>query len=480
MQDESQNPTPGTPQPDPTAYQPPPPEATSYPQAPAAPGYPQQPTPDPAQQQWAQQQAYAPQPAQPAYPPPGQPGAPAAPGYGQPAGYPPPGAPDPNQAGYAQPGYGQPGYGQPGQAQPGYYQQPGTPPPGAPQAGGYYQQPGAPPPGGYYQQQPGQGPNLGYAASEDWEKFRQEFTKIDFDKVIPLGAWVKDKPWNLVWVRWFLAYALFPFLLLKGSSVVPLETAAWGFGIYFALTWMIVLTLCIKPEKMDLPVLAGVSAFTALIGIPIVLFAQRLPIISSLYQASDNGNVVVRLFGFIFGVGVMEETCKALPILLLLYAFKKTEYRPLTFAYLAAVSGFAFGVKEAVGYSVHNYANIVAENGPAALGIYVTVQLLRLISLPLLHGCWSGIAGYFIGLASRHKTAPRALIITGLGIAMVLHGFYDTFADGWFGVVLAALTILVFISYIRSGDVISKEILAQELGTTPESAGAVPTAAAAG
>lgn len=356
-------------------------------------------------------------------------------------GYPPP-------ADYAQPRgqYGQPGaYGQPG----GYYQTPPT---------GY----AAPPAGG------------GYAGSEEWDRFREEFTKIDFDKVIPLGAWIKDQPWNLVWVRWFLFYATFPFILLAGSSRLGLDTVAWGFGLYFALTWIIVLTLCIKPERLEFPLLVGTGVFTAVAGIFLVLFVQKLPIISYLYALTDSNNVIARLLGFTLGVGVIEETCKALP--LLLFVYKEKDYRPLTFAYVGALSGFAFGVKEAVGYS-EQYARALAQGGVEVLPIFITVQLLRLISLPLLHGCWSGIVGYFVGLANRHQTAPRALIVTGLGISVVLHGAYDTFVDGWTGVVMAGLSVLIFLSYIRSGDIISREILAHEVGTNPESAGAVPTAA---
>lgn len=469
MQDGTQNPNPD---PQPQAPQPAPADVAAPPPAdpaPAAPPVEAQPAAAPAPQ--APYAAAAPAPeAQTAYPPPGQayPQAPyppqdasaAAPGYAPPQAQQwqaPPGY-NPAAGQYAQPGYAPPGGYAPQYGQPGGY---------AGQPAGYYQPPAA----GYAQPAP---PGGGYARSEEWEKFRDEFTKIDFDKVIPLGAWIKDKPWNLVWVRWFILYAVFPFILLTGSTTLGLETAAWGFGIYFAMTWIIVLTLCIKPERLELPLLAGTGIFTAVVGIFLVLFAQKLPIISYLYSLSDSPNIVARLLGFVFGVGVIEETCKALPLLIFLY--RKKDYRPLTFAYVGAVSGFAFGVKEAVGYS-HMYAAGLANDGIQALGLYITVQLLRLISLPLLHGCWSGIVGYFVGLANRHQTAPRALIVTGLAVSIVLHGLYDTFSNGWTGVVLAALTVLIFLSYIRSGDVISKEILAQEVGTTPESAGAVPTAA---
>ncbi len=80
------------------------------------------------------------------------------------------------------------------------------------------------------------------------------------------------------------------------------------------------------------------------------------------------------------------------------------------------------------------------------------------ISLPLLHACFSSIVGYFIGLASLYRAARNALMIIGLFVAMTLHGTYNTFSNGWLGVVFAALTLLVFVFYTRTADMIQNEM----------------------
>lgn len=44
----------------------------------------------------------------------------------------------------------------------------------------------------------------------------------------------------------------------------------------------------------------------------------------------------------------------------------------------------------------------------------------------------------------------------------MLHGTYNTLSGGWLGIVVAALSILVFIFYVRTDDVISREITADQ------------------
>jgi RsiW-degrading membrane proteinase PrsW (M82 family) len=305
--------------------------------------------------------------------------------------------------------------------------------------------------------------------AEDLGRLKAELRAVRLKEVIPLAVWWKDQPWNLLWVRWFLAYALFPFVLLHTIDQFGFGGVTLSFGVYFALTWLIVLTLCMRPERIDAGLLLGVSAFTAIIGVAVVLVAQQLPLIKALYDSAlsdplQSPWLVSRWFGFVFGVGLIEEATKALPVYLFVYR-KARPYRPLNYAYVGIVSGLAFGVIEGVAYS-YRYAEGLRRGGPDLIGVYIVVQLLRLISLPLLHACWSAVVGYFIGLASIHRQAPRVLMGIGLLLAAVLHGTYDTF-DGWFGVLVSGLTILVFISYVRSGDQISQEITKEVEGAEP-------------
>ena len=230
--------------------------------------------------------------------------------------------------------------------------------------------------------------------ADDLGRLKAEFRAVRLKNVIPLAVWWKDQPWNLLWVRWFLAYALFPFVLLRTIDQFGFGGVTLSFGVYFALTWLIVLTLCMRPERIDAGLLLGVSAFTAIIGVAVVWVAEQLPLIKTLYDHAlsdplQSPWLVTRWFGFVFGVGLIEEATKALPIYLFVYR-KARPYRPLNYAYVGIVSGLAFGVIEGVLYS-YQYAEGLRQGGPDLIGVYIVVQLLRLISLPLLHACWSAV-----------------------------------------------------------------------------------------
>lgn len=98
----------------------------------------------------------------------------------------------------------------------------------------------------------------------------------------------------------------------------------------------------------------------------------------------EAAGLLTRWVGSVFGVGRVEETIKGLPIYLCFYR-QRYPCHPLTYAYLGVVCGLAPGVIEGVEYSYLNAT--LLRGGPDLVGPFVVVQLLRLISLPLLHAC---------------------------------------------------------------------------------------------
>jgi RsiW-degrading membrane proteinase PrsW (M82 family) len=81
------------------------------------------------------------------------------------------------------------------------------------------------------------------------------------------------------------------------------------------------------------------------------------------------------------------------------------------------------------------------------------VQLTRLITLPLLHAVFSGVAAQFIALGVEAPALRRALILAGIAIAALIHGLYNTFSGTLAGFVLAIGAVLLFIAYVRSVEV---------------------------
>ncbi|MBI3921312.1 MAG: PrsW family intramembrane metalloprotease [Armatimonadetes bacterium] len=283
---------------------------------------------------------------------------------------------------------------------------------------------------------------------------REEFRMVRLDTVIPLSSWLKSRPWNTAWVRWFLLYALLPLFLSRLFGARDLSQVTWAFGIYFSFTWLMVLRFFMRPENVDLRVLVKIGLFTALFGGLLVLVLDKT-FLRGFVSLSDSGILPVNWIGNVFGVGLVEEAVKALP--LYIFAFlPKLLYSPISFSFLGVLSGLVFGVAEGPAYSMFYEAALEG-------GDQVTAQLLRLISLPLLHACFGGIVGYFMGLAASHKRGSHALLALGLGLSAILHGTYNTFSGGWIGFGVAILTLLVFVSYVITGEEIAERLKGEEV-----------------
>jgi len=289
----------------------------------------------------------------------------------------------------------------------------------------------------------------------DMDRWKSEFAAVNWSKLIPFRNWLADQPWTLVWVQ-FISFAFgCPFLLMYYyvHRESTLAEASWAFGIYFSVIWAAVIHRCLRPEPVGMQRILGTWLFTSVLGmiavVVVTVVGEILPGVRDLFATTESASIFGRLIGMTLAVGLVEEAVKLLPVLWFVRRFVQPP-RPTTVAYLGVISGLAFGATEAILYSFM-YA---AGHASSAIGYgdYLIVQLLRLISLPLLHAIWTGIAGYFVGLAARTAVASRVLILTGLLGVSILHGLYNTFADSWFGLLIAMLSLAVFIGYIRNED----------------------------
>lgn len=297
----------------------------------------------------------------------------------------------------------------------------------------------------------------------------EDFRSLPFEVLFPVQRWLSDQPWKMRWVQALLFFALLPLSLSHfWGSDAEIQDAAWAIGIYFALLWGYVLWMIVQPGDVKRRNVLIPTVFTAVVGIVLVLFLQEMPFFSLLYSATEWNFSPARLLGFVAGVGVIEEGVKLLPIWWL--AVKLREIRtPREAAFYAGLSGLAFGVAEAVAYSMaYTEMNFYAQYyGLTGDGHYVILEFLRLITLPFLHCMFSGIAGYYLGLSLLAPQRRTALLLLGVGLAATIHGFYNFFASTWLGVVVAAIAILMFIAYLRSAEQITQHITRQGQGTSP-------------
>ncbi|MBD2345044.1 PrsW family intramembrane metalloprotease [Anabaena subtropica] len=283
-----------------------------------------------------------------------------------------------------------------------------------------------------------------------------------FSSVVPYKDVFSLELYSNNTVRLLLFFGLFP--LVIGLIVNPrnLEQAAWLLGIYYASIWGVVLYNLIKPAWFSWQETLKCVVFTAIVGIPLLLLIQRFPLFQLLYAATEsNLGLIPQLIGFIFGVGVLEELCKALPVYLFLLRPQKLN-EPLTGAFYGAMSGLGFAIAEGGSYSLLYAFNLV--RGQSGFGTYILANTIRFVSLPLFHAILAGIVGYFLGLAAINRSRQLPIMFIGVALAAVLHGSYNTFSNGVLGLVIISFTILLFVAYLRRSQQMVAQMQEAELG----------------
>jgi RsiW-degrading membrane proteinase PrsW (M82 family) len=265
--------------------------------------------------------------------------------------------------------------------------------------------------------------------------------------LVPLRTWWEDGAWRRGRLGLFAVFAMAPFVLLQWTADdADITRAAWGFALYFGLLWLLGMHALIRPEAQSRWLLARVVGFTAVAGIALAVALER-------WMSPDDGG----LFTMIFTVGVPEETVKALPVLLFVFLSSRA-WTTRTYLFVGVLSGLTFGVTEAVMYAAL-YDSVSDVTGESV----TTVSIWRLLTGGMFHACLTGITAYFIGLAHWYRKVAWVLMAIGLALTSILHGTYNTSSGNWFGALVAACVVFLFLGYVRSGDEIALRVGTSEI-----------------
>jgi RsiW-degrading membrane proteinase PrsW (M82 family) len=233
--------------------------------------------------------------------------------------------------------------------------------------------------------------------------------------------------------------------LLPRDSHLHWLLALVSAGLFFGL-----LLALFPSAKVNRRALFGVGLLTATVGVLLLIGFQyaaewtqgRIMVGRSILMlifyvvkfigfsyscASDPGNgFLVSFFGYTLGVGLCEELCKAMPLLARFQQFENPA-RDARNTWQSAclwgmASGVGFGIAEGILYSGTQY------NGMSSGTIY----LVRFASCVALHAVWAGSVG--ITMFNRQGSLQRTdtwyeycfQVVATIGIAMTLHGLYDT------------------------------------------------------
>lgn len=335
----------------------------------------------------------------------------------------------------------------------------------------------------------------------------EELKRFDYSLLSPVLRAFSPRLLRRKAVKWLIGFGLFPLLILYLAAMFGwgFENTAWFLGAYFCFFWIVFFNTLMTPDASVKRKGFKWAFFTMMVGIPVLLIWQQLPVIKHLYSGTQSEAFVVRAFAFVLGVGVCEEMCKALP-LILFGRSKPALLTPHNAIYLGIMSGLGFALAEVVQYSIlysqgsarisallvteclnqsrswyggvnaYTFADKLRQAMPYLVEFYggmIIAQVVRFMSLPLLHAVWAGVVGYFIGLSLLRKRAQWVFIAVGIGLIAVIHGLYDVFSKNLIGFAIALGSVLVLMSYISEEETITAKVRLAEEKNVEQSGGEV-------
>jgi RsiW-degrading membrane proteinase PrsW (M82 family) len=272
----------------------------------------------------------------------------------------------------------------------------------------------------------------------------QRSRSAQVNDLFPLGDWIRHHSLRSWPVLLFLVLICVPSVALvilgANPSASTFDHVAWIFAAYFALAWLLLLGVIIRPEHVTR---------TMLVVVTVIALVTQIPLAVTLEVALHANNA--GLGPSIYSVGIPEELAKALPVVVVALIYHRRHgLQPRDYLFLGAVSGLVFGAAEVVHYFTVNgvaqfylvvrsaipvISQLINSGHSAPTSVFAVLIgpvryfildfVWRFLTDPITHACWAGLTGYFIGLAAtgRHKWYTVGWI--GLAAAAILHGLND-------------------------------------------------------
>ena len=290
-----------------------------------------------------------------------------------------------------------------------------------------------------------------------------------FSHLVPVRHWARDpalRSWPVLLLVALVCVPPIALVMLNDPTPAKIRDIAWIFAVYFAVAWLLLLGVIVRPQHVSRAMLAAIAVVGVVTQAPTAIFLE-----TKLHAGTSS-------LLDIFTIGLPEELAKAIPIVVVAWIWRRYWHTqtPRDYLFLGAVSGLVFGAAEVV----HYFTDVLGSISGHATGLdlqTLTIQYIwRFLTDPIDHACWAGITGYFIGLAitSRHREYWIGLI--GIGIAAVLHGLNDwnpiNSHPAW--VLITLISVLLFLGYARAGAWLPEQAMAAPDGMAVPDGLAVP------
>lgn len=201
---------------------------------------------------------------------------------------------------------------------------------------------------------------------------------------------------------------------------------------------------------------------TYLLGVVLASFPYLINTLTSLAMNAVAGQLPPAVAGnpalallaqsgqFYLVVAPVEEVAKLAAVFMFVYW--RTDFDTVIDGVVyGAMAGLGFATIENISYIIQTVASVDSLLGVFVVGGVITT--VRGFAGPG-HVIWTGIAGYFLGLAKFNREYAVVLTIKGLLIAAFLHGTYNTLTSvigtvfGGFGAVGSLLGLVVTFGFI--------------------------------
>ncbi len=296
----------------------------------------------------------------------------------------------------------------------------------------------------------------------------RQFPSYSFSHLVPVRHWARDpalRSWPVLLLVALVCVPPIALVMLNHPTETKIRDIAWIFAAYFAVAWLLLLGVIVRPQHVSRAMLAAIAVVGIVTQAPTAIFLET--------QLHSNTNSLLD----VFTIGIPEELAKAIPIVVVAWIWRHYWHTqtPRDYLFLGAVSGLVFGAAEAV----HYFTNVLGSLSGNVNGLVLqdlTIQYIwRFLTDPIDHACWAGITGYFIGLAITGQNQKYSIGLVGIAIAAVLHGLNDwnpvNSHPAW--VLITLISVLLFLGYARAGAWLPQQALA----SAPAVAGPMPPAA---
>ncbi len=281
------------------------------------------------------------------------------------------------------------------------------------------------------------------------------FPSYSFSSLVPVRHWARDpalRSWPVLLLVALVCVPPIALVMLNNPTEAKIRDIAWIFAAYFAVAWLLLLGVIVRPQHVSRAMLATVAVVGIVTQAPTAIFLET-------QLHAGTGSLLD-----VFTIGIPEELAKAIPIVVVAWIWRRYWHTqtPRDYLFLGAVSGLVFGAAEVV----HYFTNVLGSLSGNATGLdlqTLTIQYIwRFLTDPIDHAMWAGITGYFIGLAITAQNRKYSIGLVGIAIAAVLHGLNDwnpiNSHSAW--VLVTLISVLLFLGYARAGAWLPQQALA--------------------